>query len=323
MNTQEQRVESFIPMVKVNPTSIIGYYQFTGTRRKAWQSLLFSAIDPESNETKKEQNQLAYTGELTKSARKKLKEACEVLYAVSTSKKVYLEAQKKSILFRLGLCTLTLSAPQGTITDREIKKELLEPFLRHYRNKGLINYVWKAERQENGNVHFHIISDYFFDKTDLTNYWNKLQAKLGFIENFYKKHGHRNPPSTNVKKVKTKKGLVIYLLKYMLKPAEKGKQLEAGREIDKASVGKIWDCSINLKIKNDTSQVIEDWQFELLQKADDEGKLKRIDSDYCTIYVPRNGELIDVAPKIFRDRLRKFLEKVKEKGKESRAKILN
>jgi hypothetical protein len=317
MKQIEPTPQSYIPMIKITPSQIVGYYQYTGLHRRSWQSLIFRTLGEDVIEGTQKIVQQAYTGELTKSARKKLKESCELLFAIAQERKIENPTTGKSFPFRIGLITLTLSGPQGTRTDRELKKELLEPFLRHFRSKGLLNYVWKAERQNNGNLHFHILTDFFMDKTYLTNYWNRLQAKMGFIESFHAKYGHRNPASTNVKKVRGKKGMIGYMVKYMLKPAAKKQQLELGREIDPKTIGKIWDCSLHLKIKNDTAEPIEDWEFEALNKAEDAGKLKRIETEHCTIYVPRNGELANIAPTFLKKRLRQFLEKVKLKATES------
>lgn len=306
----------YIPFVKITPSYICGFHQYQGPKRRIWQKNLFRATQEENKLEEYNKEKQAYTGEITASSRKKLNQACELLFALAKKKKVILADSGKQFTFRVNFITLTLSAPQDKITDRELKESLLEPFLRIYRRKGMINYIWKAERQANGNLHFHIFSDCWVDKNDLTNTWNRLQAKLGFIEAFYNKHGHRHPPSTNVKAVKTEKGLQIYMLKYMLKPAEKGKQLEIGRSIEKKDIGKVWDCSLNLKLKNDTAEPVEDWQFELLEKKVDSEVFDKKELERCTIYLPKAGKMWEVAPEFLAARLIAFLAKVRAKGRE-------
>ena len=191
----------YIPMLKITPSQAIGYYQYCGEKRKAWQTFKFgvSEVDRMTGEEKKAQ--LQYSGELTESARKKLKSACEILFALARTKKVKSIRTGREFKFKIACITLTLSSKQGQHTDREIKKELLEPFLRHFRKRGLYNYIWKAERQLNGNVHFHILTDCYLEKGSIRDYWNKLQEKLGFITEFHSKYHHRSPNSTDVKAV--------------------------------------------------------------------------------------------------------------------------
>lgn len=315
MQQQTEPQNLYIPMLKATPNQLIGYSQYVGTKRRIWQNHLFTGLESEKLADSERKEQKRYSGELTPSARKKLKSACEILFALAKVKKAVSHKSGKEFSFRIALITLTLSAPQSHFSDRDIKKLLLEPFLRHFRTRGLFNYVWKAERQRNGNVHFHILTDAYFDKTDLKNYWNKLQAGQGFIETFYRKHGHRQPNSTDVKAVRSQEGMKSYMLKYMLKNPDKGTQLEISRPVDSKSVGKIWDCSLNLKLKNDTAEPIEDWQFELLEKHTEAGKLKRIDCEHCVVYVPVNGRLWNLAPQFVSRRLRDFLKKVWDEGR--------
>ena len=99
------------------------------------------------------------------------------------------------------------------------------------------SYVWKAELQERGQIHYHITADCYVDLKELRQAWNNLQEKAGLLDDFYLKYGHRNPNSTDIHSVKKVKNIEAYLVKYISKTEE-----------DKGStVGKIWDCSTNLK----------------------------------------------------------------------------
>ena len=51
--------------------------------------------------------------------------------------------------------TLTLSDVQAH-TDDSIKEHMLQPFLYWLQRYYNCSYVWKAETQINGNIHFHI-----------------------------------------------------------------------------------------------------------------------------------------------------------------------
>ena len=238
----------------------------------------------------------AYSGEMSAGSRKRLQDACELMIAITQKKWYNHPLTGKRLSFRIALITTTLSAPQGGISDREIKKGLLEPLLRKLRKYGLRNYIWKAERQRNGNIHFHIFVDAFIDKTDLRNIWNRLQAKYHFIQAFRTKHGHSDPNSTDIKAVVTEDGLIKYMLKYMIKPVDKAEQKEIGRPDDKKDTGKVWDCSKALKLKNPTAEFCESGEYELIDQGVNLGELKEVRTDYCWIYIFSGDNWRDYIP---------------------------
>ncbi|GAH42212.1 unnamed protein product, partial [marine sediment metagenome] len=45
-------------------------------------------------------------------------------------------------------------------------------------------YLWKAEKQKNGRIHFHIITDKFIPWNELRNVWNKHQQTLGYVTGY-------------------------------------------------------------------------------------------------------------------------------------------
>lgn len=81
----------------------------------------------------------------------------------------------------LTFVTLTLPAEQQH-TDEFIKRYIFWPWLeiikRYY---GVQEYVWRAEKQINGNIHFHILIDKFI-KHDLVRFhWNYHLSKYSYI----------------------------------------------------------------------------------------------------------------------------------------------
>jgi hypothetical protein len=232
---------------------------------------------------------------------------------VITDYKYYISPKSgKRAKFKIGFLTTTLSAPQGTVSDRDIKKNLLEPYLRKLKKYGLKNYIWKAELQNNGNLHFHIFLDCYIDKTDARNIWNRLQSKFHFITAFEAKHGHRDPNSTDIRPVNTNSSMTRYMLKYMIKPVEKGNQLEIGRPAEKSDFGKVWDCSRPLKEKNNTAQFVTNEDFEHVERAIDQGFLKEVKKDFATIYYINNRKLWQYLPSHLIDPYYNYLKFVKE-----------
>jgi hypothetical protein len=198
-----------------------------------------------------EDREKAYRGNLSAGAISRLKKSFENLMEISDWKsvKVFKDIKRPNgdmvkkpyqLKFRINFITLTLSAPQGAVTDRQIYNICFKPFLDAMRYRCPdVSYVWKAEVQRNGNIHFHITTNQYFDYRWVRSNWNKHQAKLGFIKSFAEKHGHTDPNSTDIKTVRQDGDLGAYMAKYICK-----------KEAKKRTLGiKVWDCSSNLKFK--------------------------------------------------------------------------
>ncbi len=73
-------------------------------------------------------------------------------------------------------------------SDNYIKRYALMPFLETMkRTYGVLNYFWRAESQNNGNIHFHIILDKQIHWTDIRAEWNSIMLKLGYIDAYRKR----------------------------------------------------------------------------------------------------------------------------------------
>ena len=139
--------------------------------------------------------------------------------------------------FKLNFITLTLPAEQGNLTDYQVKSKILDPFLKRCTRKfGLTSYVWRAEYQENGNIHFHLMTDCFIHYKSIRHNWNECCARYGLIDKFEKIHGHRNPNSTDVHAVRKPWELARYIAKYMTKMKEDEKPMK----------GRCWSASRNI-----------------------------------------------------------------------------
>lgn len=169
----------------------------------------------------------------------------------------------------LTFVTLTLPIEQKH-TDKVFRKLLvrfIENLIKTYQVK---HYVWKAEPQKNGNIHFHLIIDRWVAKEKIQNLWNRQLDTIGYIDAFAQKRkkegfiyrsffyrkgvkilskltekeqyknylynksiGFRNPPTVKIQGISKAINKVAYVLKYMTKP-----------EFDKRQIiGKIWGCA--------------------------------------------------------------------------------
>ena len=116
--------------------------------------------------------------------------------------------------FKINFITLTLPAKQAH-TDQVIKAKCLNSFLTIMRTKyKLTNYMWRAEAQANGNIHFHLVTDIYIHHTDIRKHWNSVVENLGYVSRFYEKFKHRDPNSIDVHSVKHVRKLASYLSKY-------------------------------------------------------------------------------------------------------------
>lgn len=154
---------------------------------------------------------------LSSTAKRKSKRAIKYLLFNASEKKVYNPKFNSSFKFKVGFITLTLPSEQ-IHTDQEIKSKCLNQFLIEAKKKwSLTNYVWKAERQKNGNLHFHILSDKFIPHAELRTVWNRIINKLGYVDKFTEKHHKKNPNTTDIHSLYKIKNIYSYISKYMTK----------------------------------------------------------------------------------------------------------
>lgn len=217
--------------------------------------------------------------------------------------------------FRTSFLTLTLPASQNHCTA-EISKECFERFLTTLRNRlGMQNYVWKLEFQENGNVHYHLITDKYVDYFFALKHWNNIIEKLGYVSaykekmqslsfsdyrNLYKnddncdiktltsryvngrRSGWRNPNSVDVKTVRTDGNLRYYLAKYFAKEKRAG----SGNALDNEdnSFGlrlAFWSRSLSRVCAVSMPEDYFDFDFAVMFQDIDKIKVRVY--DYCRV----------------------------------------
>lgn len=153
--------------------------------------------------------------------------------------------------------------------------QILKRFLDNFKKRTkTFEYLWVAERQTNntvfeGNIHFHLITNKFWDIKQTWNYWLDVQAKCGIIprdENF-------KPSSAfDVKTITTKnpRQIATYLTKYVTK--------------NKAEFDcQVWNCSqgiSNLYTGFYTSYAFLEQLYKL--KGDE---IKEVPMEYCTLHL--------------------------------------
>lgn len=231
------------------------------------------------------QNKSTYSGDMTRGSIQRLKKAINTLVSIAEWKEATHFKSGKVFKWKLNFITLTLPAPQGTISDKELKKTCLDPFLKRARRKyGLKHYIWKAETQKNGNLHFHLTTDCFIHYEKLRNDWNQCLLPTGLIDKFEQKHGHRCPNSTDVHATYAIKNLVSYFIKYFTKDNKDGARVE----------GKMWDCSQSLKQKDKCTTVIDSETNDFLDNIIKRYPAQVKRNDYCTFIFLRGKQFDQV-----------------------------
>lgn len=213
--------------------------------------------------------------------------------------------------------TLTLPIEQQH-TDAEINRACLQPFLVQLRRDyGVENYFWRAEAQENGNVHFHLLLDRFVPARYLQLEWNARIDALGYLYRYACATGSFTPPSTEVHRiretVKDKRtgeertvDPVDYLVDYVMdtpqpEPEQAGDQegepkprkligrqrLPNGQVITyvtRAITGRVWGMSDSLREIREPRAEATMGLVETLEAARRQGIVRRIDTDHATMY---------------------------------------
>ena len=108
----------------------------------------------------------------------------------------------------LRLITLTLSSDQ-VHPDQYIKRYLLNGFIEYIKRQGAINYLWRAEAQKTGKIHFHIITDCYLPYKEVNAYWVSLLKIHGYGRK-------KNDSPVNIKLIKSDE-LIGYVAKYISK----------------------------------------------------------------------------------------------------------
>ena len=179
-----------------------------------------------------------YTGIVTTSSQKLIRKSVDKFLQLSTTKRVVNPITNRVQKFKLTFVTLTISENERMLTASEAYQKCLKPWLRIMKEKYEVDlYLWKAELQERGQIHYHVTLNDWVHYSDVRNTWNNIQNRCGLLDTFHAKYGHKDPNSTDIHSVYKIKNIHAYLTKYLSKSeSNKG-----------ATIGKIWDCSKRIK----------------------------------------------------------------------------
>lgn len=271
----------------------------------------------EENATQRITEDNRTNGKISNKAKARMKKAVKKFveaYTVGVYGKKW-EIFRKKLL--INFVTLTLPARQKH-SDYQIKKIALNAFLQKLKNEYSVTaYIWRAEKQENKNIHFHILINRNIKHKIIRCEWNKIINRLGYVNDYKekmqklslneyikmrkpktneevkkcilaynkgKREGWENPNSTDIHKIEKIKNLSAYITKYITKDEKK-----EGLGVE----GHFWGKSENLE---DTKE----YETELTKKDKikivrliEENKVKEIKRDYVTYYSFVNCSILD------------------------------
>lgn len=213
----------YVDMFQVRHSEAIIYRQWIGARKPPKKESLL-ALNQSST----------YSGTVTSGSVKRMRKAISLLIQKSPVRKIFNPVVNKTHDFSIGFVTLTL-ADQGKDTALDVYKKCLAPWLKWARYKGMRDYVWKAELQKRGTLHYHIAINVFLHYQIIQDKWNYYQKKAGYLDDFAMRHKHFRPNSVDIHAVQKVGNVEAYITKYLIKGG--------GGKIK----GKIWDCSKELK----------------------------------------------------------------------------
>lgn len=193
-----------------------------------------------SNSMKKESTdnlRLKYTSAgLSNTAKKDIRRRVDNWqWAVTASQRLWSKGRERRRRYFV-LITLTLPSKQNE-SDIEIKRRYLNVWLQNLErvHKG-INWLWVAEAQKNGNIHFHVVVDRYVQFEWARRTWNRVMNNGDYILRFKDKFGHADAPSVNVHGQKGMGNPAAYITKYL-----------TGDKFVRELGGRKWGCCDRLR----------------------------------------------------------------------------
>lgn len=171
-------------------------------------------------------------------------------WAVTASQRLWSKGRERRRRYFV-LITLTLPAKQSE-SDNVVKRRYLGVWLQNLErvHKG-INWLWVAEAQHNGNIHFHVIVDRYVQWEWVRRTWNRVLSNGDYIERFAAKFKHQDAPSVDVCGQKSMTNPAAYITKYL-----------TGDKWVRDIEGRLWGC-------RDTLRQIDRWSLSVGDEVED------------------------------------------------------
>ena len=330
-----------IPTITVHPDRVCFYNEVN------WSPAKPSVYDSETGEKLSRvkfdhllNSKRTAEGQVSDIAKRKINKAIEYLLTLSANKTGESRISGKSFTFKIAFITLTLPSLQ-VHSDNEIKNQCLNQFIVEIKKRYHVkNFVWRAEKQKNGNLHFHLLIDKFIPYLELRDRWNRIINKLGYVDRFqekqkefykngfrvsanandkrskeeqYKaylkaiKEGFQSPNSTDIHSVRKVKDIKRYCAKYMTKDDDGNKLFDKKTGEPIVQEGRIWSC--NHELSNPTGARLQlDYETDkVFRDVIENSDCNIYKSDYFSVYFIDFQDLPGFGGKLIFDEFIRYL----------------
>lgn len=285
-----------IPYVSVHPNSINVFKRIEWIDKKKYRPKFKHLLESDRN----------HNGKVSAQANRKVSKAVDYMLFMAKDKKIQTSEHGRN--FKFKICFVTLTLPSAQIhSDNEIKSACLNQFLIEAKKKWhVINYVWRAEKQMNGSIHFHVLTDKFIPWSELRDVWNRIVNKLGYVDRYrdemkkFHSEGFRvrsellqkweykaqvkayqtgkandwsSPNSTDVHSIKQVSNVRKYVLKYTTKDEKNG-----------PVSGRMWGCSVDLSNIPGAQDIIAAEIYEEIGRLKKEFPDSMYEAEYFTTF---------------------------------------
>ena len=275
------------------------------------------SIFDQENYLKTNLNRKFHGFELSLNAKNNLKNKINWLYHLAKAQKILTYSGNTLFNFKVGFITLTLPSKQKHPT-KEITNLVFNQFLTEVRQRTkLKNYVWRLEFQQNGNAHYHIVTDTYIDYQLVRTIWNRCLDKLGYIQEYAKrfkdlslmqynnlvnknrktdfetiknrylkglKAKWKNPNSVDVKSVTSGKNIAGYISKYFSKKDDSAVNHNILDNEKNSKNLRLWFCSRSLSKLDKIKSAQDEAPFDIYSIIKNAGDLFKIKAEYCTVF---------------------------------------
>jgi len=273
----------------------------------------------------------AYSGGLTQGVRKRMAKAITIMCQAVRPSWKFNPVTNRYFHHHFSFITLTISSSRN-LDGREAYEKLLSHFLDWLtRTKGVKTYVWKKEFQKRGQVHYHLTSPCVIHHKEVRKKWNNLQREAGLLDEYAAKHGHFNPPSTEIRKTEYVKNAANYLIKELgkalsaiqvkaqsevkdmvkrgiISEQEAEKKLEEIMELAINDLGRVWGCSADLAGVGYFTVEQTERHRQLIFKWIAEGRATLKEDDFFSIVLCNDVDPPDLLDSIESRRMRDYLD---------------
>jgi len=276
---------TLIPKVTIHPDRIVFYQEAHWEPCKpSNRSKVENLMPPEFLNSPFLKSSRTANGNVSEHAKRKIGKALDYMVLLASNKTVKEKVYGKVVKFKLAFLTLTLPSTQ-IHNDKEIINSCLNQFLVECKKHYAVNrYIWRAEKQANGNIHFHIVVDQFIPWNEARNRWNRIVNKLGYVDRFQAKNGNKQPNSTDIHSTRKIKDLKKYLAKYMTKQDDRCLTDRTPDTEFHEQTGRIWSCSHDLNNITGCRLELDNETQEEITKVITNSNCRKYEGDYFTCW---------------------------------------